>query len=72
MFEQEQAGTAARFDEAVQLVEEAFTSELAPLVSHLAERISGADDGKPKIFRDSALTNLAEFFERELSLSCDD
>ena len=55
---------AARFDEAVQMAEEAFTSELAKLVSHLTERISGQDDGKPKIFRDSAIANLTEFFQR--------
>jgi hypothetical protein len=55
---------AARFEEAIRLAEEAFTSELAKLVSHLAERISGQEDGKPKIFRDSAITNLSGFFER--------
>ena len=43
-----------RFDEAVRLAEEAFTAELAKLLSHLAERLSGQDNGKPKIFRDSA------------------
>jgi hypothetical protein len=32
----EQARVAARFDEAVRLAEEAFTSELARLVSHLS------------------------------------
>lgn len=64
LFEQEQARVTARFDEAVRLAEEAFTGELAKLVSHLTERISGQDDGKPKIFRDSAITNLTEFFQR--------
>ena len=64
LYEQEQARVAARFDEAIRLAEEAFTSELAKLVSHLTERISGQDDGKPKIFRESAVTNLTEFFER--------
>ncbi len=38
--------------------------ELSSLISHLNERLSGADDGKPKIFRDSAIENLHEFFER--------
>lgn len=54
----------ARFDEAVQLAEQAFLSELAGLVSHLTERLSGSDDGKPKVFRDSAIENLTEFFDR--------
>ena len=64
LFEQERARVAARFDEAVRLAEEAFTSELARLVSHLAERLAGSDDGKPKVFRDSAIGNLSDFFER--------
>lgn len=64
LFRQEQSRVAARFDEAVRLAEEAFVSELGKLVSHLAERLSGTDDGKPKVFRDSAIINLTEFFER--------
>jgi hypothetical protein len=69
LYEQEQARIVARFEEAVQLAEEAFTSELAKLVSHLADRVSGSSDGKPKIFRDTAVTNLHEFFERFRTLS---
>ena len=38
--------------------------ELAKLVSHLTERLSGQDDGKPKVFRDSMIENLTEFFGR--------
>ena len=64
LFEQEAARVAARFDEAVQLAEQAFTEELSKLVSHLTERLSGSDDGKPKIFRDTAIENLQLFFER--------
>jgi len=41
-----------------------FVSELAKIVSHLSERLSGEVDGKPKVFRDSAVNNLVEFFER--------
>lgn len=54
----------ARFDEAVRLAEEAFVEELSKLVSHLTERLSGNDDGRPKIFRDSAVENLTSFFQR--------
>jgi hypothetical protein len=64
LYEQECQRVAARFDEAVRLAEQAFLEELSGLVSHLAERLSGADDGKPKVFRDSAIDNLREFFER--------
>jgi len=53
-----------RFDEAVRLTEQAFADELGQLISHLAERLSGDADGSPKVFRDSAVTNLREFFDR--------
>ena len=64
LYRQESQRVAARFDEAVQLAETAFIEELARLVSHLTERLSGADDGQPKVFRDSAVENLTEFFAR--------
>lgn len=55
----------ARFEEAVRLAERAFTEEFARLVEHLAERVSGVgEDGQPKVFRDSAVNNLTEFFQR--------
>ena len=38
-------------------------------MSHLTERLSGNDDGKPKVFRDSAVENLGEFFQRFRSLN---
>jgi hypothetical protein len=64
LYEQESQRVAARFDEAVRLAEQAFLEELSGLVSHLTERLSGTEDGKPKVFRDSAVENLEEFFER--------
>ena len=64
LYEQECQRVQARFNEAVQLAEQAFIDELSQLIEHLAERLSGQVDGKPKVFRDSAITNLTEFFER--------
>jgi hypothetical protein len=64
LFEQERARVAGRFEEAVQLAEQAFIGELAKLVSHLTERLTGSGGGEPKVFRDSAVTNLVEFFDR--------
>jgi len=69
LYEQECQRVQQRFDEAIQMAEEAFIAELAKLVSHLTERLSGNTDGKPKIFRDSAVDNLSEFFERFKSLN---
>lgn len=64
LYRQECERVAARFDEAVRLAEQAFVEELQDLVAHLTERLSGESDGKPKVFRDSAINNLTEFFER--------
>jgi hypothetical protein len=68
-YEQECRRVAARFDQAVELAEQSFVDELSNIVSHLTERLSGRTDGKPKIFRDSAVDNLREFFERFQSLN---
>ncbi len=38
-------------------------------MSHLTERLSGTADGKPKIFRDSAIENLESFFHRFRNLN---
>ena len=64
LYEEECRRVQQRFDEAVRLAEEAFAAELAKLVSHLTERLSGSEDGKPKTFRNSCVENLNEFFER--------
>jgi len=64
LYAQEAARVATRFDEAIRLAEEAFTDELGNLVAHLTDRLSGTEDGKPKVFRDSAIENLCEFFDR--------
>ena len=64
LYQQECQRVQSRFDEAVRLAEDAFTAELAKLVSHLTERLSGQEDGKPKTFRNSMIENLTEFFGR--------
>ena len=69
LYEEECRRVQSRFDEAIRLAEEAFIGELAKLVSHLTERLSGQEDGKPKIFRDSAVENLTEFFQRFRTLN---
>jgi hypothetical protein len=68
IFEQEKARVASRFEQAVSLAEQAFLGEFAKLVEHLSERLSGAG-GEKKVFRDTAVTNLVEFFERFRQLS---
>ena len=68
LYEAERARVAARFEEAVQLAEQAFTEEFARLVAHLSERVAD-DGGEAKVFRDSAVDNLAEFFEKFRTLN---
>jgi hypothetical protein len=70
LYEREQERVRARFEEAVRLAEQAFLEEFSRLVAHLSERITGAnEDGSEKIFRDSAVDNLSDFFERFRSLN---
>lgn len=69
LYEQEQQRVAQRFEEAVRLAEQAFVSEFARLVSHLSERLGAGEDGERRIFRDSVVTNLTEFFERFKNLN---
>jgi hypothetical protein len=69
LYEQECERVRSRFDEAVRLAEAAFTDEFAQLVSHLCERLNGEADGRQKVFRNSAVDNLREFFERFRSLN---
>ena len=64
VYQQEQARVRERFESAVELAEQAFAIELQRLTAHLAERLTGLHDGQPKVFRDSAVENLREFFER--------
>jgi hypothetical protein len=63
LYETECSRMRARFDEAVQLAEQAFLEELGNLVSHLSERLTDDSTG-PKVFRDSAVQNFSEFFQR--------
>lgn len=64
LYQQEQERVARRFEEAVQLAEQAFLAEFARLVSHLTERLGKECDGQRRVFRDSAVTHLVEFFDR--------
>jgi len=70
LYQREQERVRARFEEAVRLAEQAFIDEFARLVNHLTERITGTNDhGSQKDFRDSAIENMDEFFDRFRSLN---
>ncbi|MCD0462493.1 hypothetical protein [Roseiconus lacunae] len=69
LYEQECHRVRSQFEEAVRLAEQAFIEEFGKLIDHLQDRLSGAEDGKVKIFRDSAVTNFDDFFQRFTSLN---
>jgi hypothetical protein len=64
VYEQERERVARRFEEAVQLAEQAFLAEFAKLIAHLTERLRDGADGERRVFRDSVVGNLGEFFEK--------
>ena len=69
LYRQECQRVQSRFDEAVRLAEQAFIEELSRLIDHLTERLTGEEDGRPRIFRDTVVTNLNDFFERFRNLN---
>jgi hypothetical protein len=73
IYHQEQERVARRFEQAVELAEQAFLAEFTRLINHLTERLSTGVDGERKVFRDSAVAKLVGFFERfrELKVSQD-
>jgi hypothetical protein len=64
VYEEECRRVAARFEEAVRLAEEAFTTEFSRLLSHLTERLGRDENGRLNEFRDSTVNNLTAFFQR--------
>jgi hypothetical protein len=64
VYEEERRRVVGRFEEAVKLAEQAFTTEFAKLLAHLTERLEEGENGSRKVFRDSAVTNLTNFFDR--------
>ena len=63
VYRREAARVAEKFEQAVELAEQGFVEEFSKLVGHLTERLTDTD-GERKIFRDSSLESLREFFQR--------
>jgi hypothetical protein len=51
----------AKMQQAAEELQQGLRAAFADLVSHASERLSGGQDGKPKIFRDSMLANINDF-----------
>lgn len=74
VYKAEQEKMQARLQEAVTLAENAFLTEFQDLVAALHDRLTPGEGGEKKIFRDSAIGNLGEFFDRfkKLNLGSND
>lgn len=69
VYRREQERIRAAFELAVTTAQNEFGDELARLVTHLRERLTEGADGRPHVFRDSALGNVREFIDRVRSVS---
>lgn len=69
VYEQEKERVQARLNEAIALAESAFLQEFSELVKALHERLTPSADGQKKIFRDSAVENLTDFFSKFKALN---
>jgi hypothetical protein len=61
MFQEERQKASDRMREASEEITAVMRASLLELTSHLRDRLTPGQDGKPKILRDSAITNLSEF-----------
>lgn len=69
LYARESRRVSAQFEAAAELAENAFLSELGDMVERIVSTLGGSADGKPRIFRNSMIDNLTEFFERFRALS---
>lgn len=63
VFKREREKIAQQWQRAGEEMVKILRIETAELVSHLVEKLGGNDDGKPKIFRNTTVTNLQEFLD---------
>ncbi len=64
IYRQECERVKSQFSNAASLAEQMFQEQLSDLVEHLVERLSNNESGKQKVFRDTTITNLEDFFSR--------
>lgn len=64
LFEQEREKMAEKWREAEEFAFTAMREQFKDLVEHMQERLTPATDGKKKIFRNSMVSNFAEFLQR--------
>lgn len=63
LFEEEKNKAAAKWQSASEEITAVMRATLAELVTHLRDRLTPDADGKPKVLRDTAVTNLTDFLK---------
>lgn len=74
LFSKEAEKAAQKVEQAAEAMQQLLRAEMAGLVDHMVEKLSGSrDNGKPKIFRDSLVENLRDFlrFFRDRNITDD-
>lgn len=61
LYEKERRKSEKMWDEMRDQIQEMLRLDLAELVDHLGEKLQPDDSGKPKVFRDSAVTKIQDF-----------
>lgn len=61
LFQREQEKIASQWQDALSEARGVLRTAMAEMVKHAAERLSGGQDGKPKVFRNTLLENLNDF-----------
>jgi hypothetical protein len=69
LYQQEKERAARRFEEAIDLAQNAFLQEFQTLVANLHDRLTPNPDGTKKIFKESSITNFLEFFDKFKALN---
>ena len=63
IFEREKEKAIAHWESATSEVQNLLRASMQELVEHMAERLEPAEDGKPKVFKETTVGNLHEFIE---------
>jgi len=61
VYQQQKAYLEAKINEAAEAAQQAFTQDFFDMVSHLAERLTPDQEGKPKAFSKTAVEKLQDF-----------
>lgn len=63
IFAREREKASRQWSEAAGIIQNLLRANMAELVSHMTDRLTPASDGKPKVFRNTAVSNLTEFLK---------